>query len=51
VGNAPVLPSLFEQIDPHKALLSVSGDGAYDTKVYHEAIALPGAQADHPGAK
>ena len=39
VGDAPVLPSLLGQIDPNEALLSVSGDGAYDTKACHEAIA------------
>ncbi len=33
VGDAPVLPSLLEQIDRHEALLSVSGSGAYVTKV------------------
>ena len=45
VGDAPVLPSLLGQIDPNEALLSVSGDGAYDTKACHEAIALRQAQA------
>ncbi|MDD2729295.1 IS5 family transposase [Malikia sp.] len=36
VGDAPVLSSLLGQIDPDEALLSVSGDGAYDTKACHE---------------
>ena len=48
VGDAPVLPSLLGQIDPSEALLSVSGDGAYDTKACHEAIALRQAQAIIP---
>ena len=39
------------QIDPHEALLSVSGDGAYDTKACHEAIALRQAQAIIPVRK
>ena len=30
VGDAPVLPSLLGQIDLDEALLSVSGDGAYE---------------------
>lgn len=51
VGDAPVLPSLLGQIDPHEPLLSVSGDGAYDTKACHEAIALRQAQAIIPVRK
>ena len=51
VGDAPVLPSLLGQIDPHEALLSVSSDGAYDTKACHEAIALLQAQATIPVRK
>ena len=51
VGDAPVLPSLLGQIDPHEALLSVSGDGAYDTKGCHEAIALRQSQAIIPVRK
>jgi hypothetical protein len=50
-GDAPVLPSLLGQIDPNEALLSVSGDGAYDTKACHEAIALRQAQAIIPVRK
>ena len=46
-----MLPSLLGQIDPHEALLSVSGDGAYDTKACHEAIALRAAQAIIPVRK
>ena len=51
VGDAPVLPSLLGQIDPHEALLSVSGNGDYDTKACHEAIALRQAQAIIPVRK
>ncbi len=51
MGDAPVLPSLLGQIDPQEALLSVSGDGAYDTKACHEAIALRQAQAIIPVRK
>ena len=51
MGDAPVLPSLLGQINPHEALLSVSGDGAYDTKACHEAIALRQAQAIIPVRK
>lgn len=39
VGDAPMLPELLNQIPPNEPLLSVSGDGAYDTKACHEAIA------------
>ena len=46
-----MLPSLLGQIDPHEAWLSVSGDGAYDTKACHEAIALREAQAIIPVRK
>jgi hypothetical protein len=35
---------LLGQIDPHAALLSISGDGAYDIAGCHAAIAL--RQAD-----
>ena len=45
VGDAPVMPSLLGQIDPHEALLSVSGDDAKDTMACHEEIALRQAQA------
>jgi len=51
VGDAPMLPALLGQIDPAEALLSVSGDGAYDTKACHEAIALREAQAIIPVRK
>jgi len=40
VGDAPVLPALLSQIPADERVASVSGDGAYDTKDSHEAIAL-----------
>lgn len=51
VGDAPMLPALLGQIDPTEALLSVSADGAYDTKACHEAIARCAAQAIIPVRK
>ena len=51
VGDVPVLPSLLGQIDPHEAVLPVSGDGAYDTKACHEADCTAPSPGNHPGAK
>ena len=51
IGDAPMLPALLGQIDPTEALLSDSGDGAYDTKGCHEAIARRSAQAIIPVRK
>ena len=51
VGDAPMLPELLAQIPPDEALASVSGDGAYDTKACHAAIARRGAQAIIPPRK
>ncbi len=51
VGDAPMLPALLGQIDAAEALLSVSGDGAYDTKACHEATARRAAQAIIPVSK
>jgi Transposase DDE domain len=45
VGDAPMLPELLWQIPAEEAVLSVSGDGAYDTQGCHDAIAEPGAEA------
>jgi hypothetical protein len=45
IGDAPVLPALLDQIPADEKIASVSGDGAYDTKDCHEAIAL---RATHP---
>ena len=51
IGDAPMLPCLLEQIAEQEDLLSVSADGAYDTKACHEAIAQRGAQAIIPPRK
>ena len=48
VGDAPVLPALLGQIPADEKIASVSGDGAYDTKDCHEAIALRAAHAIIP---
>ena len=40
VGDAPALPELLSQIPEEERIATVSGDGAYDTKGCHEAIAL-----------
>jgi hypothetical protein len=51
IGDAPVLPALLSQIPADERIASVSGDGAYDTKDCHEAIALRAAQAIIPTRK
>ena len=51
IGDAPMLPNLLGQIPPEEQLASVSGDGAYDTKRCHEAIALRQADAVIPTRK
>ena len=51
VGDAPMLPELLGQIPADEAVASVSGDGAYDTKACHAAIAQRGAQAVIPPRK
>ncbi|QJE03650.1 IS5 family transposase (plasmid) [Massilia forsythiae] len=50
-GDAPILPCLLGQIPAGETIASVSGDGAYDTKGCHEAIAQRGAQAIIPTRK
>lgn len=50
-ADAPILPCLLDQIPVGEAVASVSGDGAYDTKGCHEAIAQRGAQAIIPTRK
>ncbi len=39
IGDAPMLPELLSQIPRDEPIASVSGDGAYDTKACHAAIA------------
>lgn len=51
IGDAPMLPNLLDQIPLEEAIASVSGDGAYDTKGCHEAIALRQADAIIPTRK
>jgi hypothetical protein len=51
IGDAPMLPCLLDQIPADEIIASVSGDGAYDTKDCHEAIAQRGAQAIIPTRK
>ena len=50
-GDAPMLPCLLDQIADSETIASVSGNGAYDTKGCHEAIARRGAQAIIPTRK
>ena len=51
IGDAPVLPALLSQIPADERIASVSGDGAYDTKDCHEAIAVRAAHAIIPTCK
>ena len=51
VGDAPMLPELLAQIPPNEHVATVSGDGAYDTKGCHAAIAARGAAAIIPTRK
>ncbi len=39
IGDAPMLPDLFDQIPPDQEIGSVTADGAYDTRKCHDAIA------------
>ena len=49
VGDAPILPELLTQIAT--PIASVTGDGAYDTKAFHAAIAAVGAAVITPSHK
>lgn len=51
IGDAPALPELLSQIPLAEKIATVSGDGAYDTKGCHEAIALRQAEAVIPTRK
>ena len=51
VGDAPMLPELLAQIPQGEPVASVSGDGAYDTRACHAAIAQRGAAAIIPPRK
>jgi IS5 family transposase len=48
IGDAPTLPDLLVQIPDEEIILSVGGDGAYDTRKCHTAIAGRGAAAIIP---
>jgi hypothetical protein len=45
VGDAPVMPDLLSQIPADEEIGTVSADGAYDTRMCHDAIADRGAHA------
>ena len=45
IGDAPVLPDLLAQIREDEQISHVGGDGAYDTRKRHAAIAARGAHA------
>ncbi len=51
VGDAPMLPELLGQIPSDQEIGSVTGDGAYDTRKCHDAIAARGAHAVIPPRK
>nr|WP_011997478.1 IS5-like element ISPa35 family transposase [Pseudomonas aeruginosa]CAO91762.1 transposase [Pseudomonas aeruginosa] len=51
IGDAPMLPELLTQIPATETVATVSGDGAYDTKACHAAIAARGAAAVIPTRK
>jgi hypothetical protein len=48
IGDAPVLPDLLTQIPDDEQISRVGGDGAYDTRKCHAAIAERGADAVIP---
>ena len=43
VSDAAVIADLLEQVPPSEALLSLTGDGAYDTQPVYEAVIQRGA--------
>ena len=51
IGDAPMLPELLSQIPEDEPIASVGGDGAYDTKACHAAIARRNAHALIPPRK
>jgi hypothetical protein len=51
IGDAPMLPDLLNQIPPDEEIGSVTGDGAYDTRKCHNAIAARNAHAVIPPRK
>ena len=51
IGDTPMLPYLLNQILPDAEIGSVTGDGAYDTRKCHDAIAARNAHAVIPPRK
>ena len=51
IGDAPLLHDLFDQIPPDEDIGSVTGDGAYDMRKCHDAIAARNAYAVIPPRK
>lgn len=51
IGDAPMLPELLNQIPPQQEIATVTADGAFDTRKYHDAIAERGAAAIIPPHK
>lgn len=51
IGDAPLLHDLFDQIPPDEEIGSVTGDGAYDMRKCHDAIAARNAYAVIPPRK
>ena len=51
IGDASMLPDLLDQIPPDQDIGSVTGDGAYDTRKCHDAIAAWNAHAVIPPRK
>jgi hypothetical protein len=47
-GDSPVLPGLLAQVPPDQPIGTVTGDGAYDTRACHTAIAGRGGTAVIP---
>lgn len=51
IGDAAMLPELLAQVPADEVIVSVSADGAYDTRACLDAIASRGAQAVIPPRK
>ena len=51
VGDAPMLPEPLDQIPPDQEIVSVTADGAFDTRKCHDSIAARGAAAIIPPRK
>jgi hypothetical protein len=49
--DAPMLPDLLDHIPPDQEIGTVTGDGAYDTRKCHDAIAARNANAVIPPLK